>query len=193
MPGEKLFENARILFRNFAGEERQYNQAGARNFCLLLGPEAAEDMAREGWNVKTLRAREEGMPDQPYVKVAVGSGVRPPTVVMITSKGRTTLPEDLYVLLDYADIENVDLIIRPYEWVVNRNAGIKAYLKCIYVTIREDALQRKYADVPEIGSNEQMAIGAGPNQSYDYEGEIVEEDPTYVKILDEEEMQPRRR
>ncbi len=174
MPGEKLFENARILFRNFAGEERQFNQAGARNFVLILEPDAAEDMTREGWNIKMLKSKEEGVPDRPYVQVAVSEkGPRPPTVVLITSRGRTTLPPDMWMLIDYADIENVDLIIRPYEWVVNRNTGIKAYLKSIYVTIREDALQRKYADIPEIGS-EQMAIGAGPQQEWDFEGEIVE-------------------
>lgn len=32
-------ENARIIFRNFSGEERMYNKKGDRNFTLVLTPE----------------------------------------------------------------------------------------------------------------------------------------------------------
>jgi hypothetical protein len=107
-------------------------------------------MAKDGWNIKALRAREEGEEEQPYVQVAVNFKGRPPRVVMITSRGRTTLFEDEVEILDWADIQNVDLIIRPYEWVVNGKSGIKAYLQSIYVTIDEDELELKYSDVPDV-------------------------------------------
>ncbi len=145
-----MMENVRIIFRNFAGREGMYNREGDRNFCVLLDNETADAMARDGWNVKMLAAREEDEEDQPYLQVSVNFKGRPPRVVMITSRGRTTLNEDEVELLDWADIQMVDMIIRPYEWAVNGKTGIKAYLQSIFVTIEEDELEIKYSEVNDI-------------------------------------------
>src|SRR4051812_26768951 len=126
-------ENVRIVFRNFAGKEGMYNREGDRNFAVLLDEATAEAMAKDGWNVKWLKAREEGEEEQPYLQVSVNFKGRPPRIVMITSRGRNTLGEDEVELLDWADIRTVDLIVRPYEWAVNGKTGIKAYLQSIFV------------------------------------------------------------
>jgi hypothetical protein len=165
-------ESARIVFRNFAGKEGMYNREGDRNFCVLLDADLAEQMDKDGWNVKALRAREAGEPDQPYLQVSVGFKGRPPRIVMITSRGRTDLDEETCDLLDWADLRNVDLIVRPYEWTVNGKSGVKAYLKSIFVTIEEDYLELKYANVPQLGGGEDVkAIEGRPH--FDYEGEVV--------------------
>lgn len=171
-------ENAEIIFRNFSGKEGLYNSEGDRNFCLLLDDALAEALIRDGWNVKHLKAREEGDEPRPYIQVSVkyrgrnGNAVRPPTIVMITSKGRSNLDESMCEFLDWVDIANVDLIVRPFEWAVNGKSGIKAYLKAIYVTIQEDDLALKYQDVPEIDANGALAIESG---EHDYiEGEVVD-------------------
>lgn len=143
-----MVEDARIAFRNFEGKEDQYNRAGNRNFAILLPPELADQLAQSGWNVKTLKAREEGDVEQPYIQVNVGYKVAAPQIVMITSKNRTFLTEDEVSLLDTADIKKVDLIFTPYHWnMPNGSSGIKAYLKKMFVTIEEDALDLKYADI----------------------------------------------
>lgn len=145
-----VMEGANIVFRNFAGKEGMYNKEGDRNFCVLLEPDLAERMAQDGWNIKTLKSREEGVPGTPYIQVNVGFKGRPPKLVMITSRGRTELNEDSVELLDWAEIRSVDLIIRPYNWEVNGESGVKAYLKSLFMVIEEDFLDLKYANVPDI-------------------------------------------
>lgn len=145
-----VMENVRMIFRNFAGREGMYNREGDRNFCVLLDHETAEAMARDGWNVKMLSARDEDEEDQPYLQVAVNFKGKPPRIVMITSRGRTTLYEDEVEILDWADIRTTDMIIRPYEWAVNGKTGIKAYLQSIFVVIEEDALELKYAEIADV-------------------------------------------
>ena len=153
MPGRDnnvIMENVRIIFRNFTGKEGMYNREGDRNFAVLLDDPIAHAMHEDGWNVKWLKSREEGEPEQAYLQVSVNFKGRPPRIVMVTSRGRTNLHEDEVELLDWADIRNVDMIIRPYEWAVNNKTGVKAYLQSIFVTIEEDALELKYADMDEI-------------------------------------------
>jgi hypothetical protein len=140
-----MVENARLIFRNFSGKEGQYNREGDRNFAVVLTPEVALDMIQDGWNVRYLDAREDGDPDTPYIQVAVSFKQRPPRVILLTSTSRTQLDEAAVEVLDWADIQVADLIARGYEWTVNGKSGIKAYLQSLFVTIEEDALERKYA------------------------------------------------
>lgn len=141
-----LMEGVRIIFRNFSGKEGQYNREGDRNFAVLLDEKVATTMAEDNWNVKWLRPRNEDEEETPqaYLPVSVNFKGRPPRIVLITSRGRTNLDEATVEMLDWADIVNVDLIIRPYEWTVNNKSGVKAYLQSIYATIDEDPLEVKY-------------------------------------------------
>lgn len=151
-----VFEDARIMFRNFAGLEKQFNSEGDRNFCLMLDPDKAEAMRAEGWNVKQLRPREEGDVPQDYVQVAVSYKNRPPKVVLLTNLGtkRVDLDEETVKVLDYADVKNWDVILNPYEWTMHKDTpsekkGIKAYLKSAFITLNEDELELKYAGIDD--------------------------------------------
>lgn len=146
-----VLEGVRIVFRNFAGKEGQYNREGDRNFGVIIPDTAtAEAMAADGWNVKFLKAREEDeeAEETPWLQVSVNFDKgRPPKIMLVTSRGRTALDAQSVEMLDWADIVNVDLVVRPYTWEVSGRTGIKAYLQTMFVTIEEDVLERKYAEM----------------------------------------------
>ena len=146
-------ENARIGFRNFTGKESQFNRAGSRNFCIFLEPPLAETLVADGWNVKFLEPRDPDEDPQAYLPVEVKYLRYPPKITLITGTGRQFLDEDTVNILDWAEIEAVDLIVRPYNWELNDKTGVKAYLKTMYITIVEDELAKKYRDVPVSGSD----------------------------------------
>jgi hypothetical protein len=151
-----LMEGVRIIFRNFRGEEGLYNKEGTRTFGVILDEKTAQAMANDGWPVKHLEARpefeEEG--DTPWLPVACRFDVFPPRIVIVTSRGREQIEERQVEMLDWADITNVDLIVRPHFWEVSGKSGIKAYVKTMYVTIMEDALELKYGALGNQGDAE---------------------------------------
>lgn len=151
-----ILEDATIRFRNFAGKEGKFNPPGRRNFCLFLEPELGAKLTRDGWNVKQLAPREPEDLPQDYIQVDVSYKNIPPKIYLINSGGKQLLNEDTIDILDWAEIENVDIVVRPYNWEVNGKTGVKAYVKTMYVTIFEDEFEKKYSHVAQDTQDEEL-------------------------------------
>ena len=143
-----VIEGAKLIFKNFAGEESKFNRRGNRNFCVVLEQEDAMNLMDAGWNIKELNTREDEEPLY-YLQTSVSFDNIPPKVVLISGRTKTMLDDTTIDTLDYAEIANVDLIIRPYHWEVNGKTGIKAYLKTMYVTVEVDEFAAKYEVIEE--------------------------------------------
>lgn len=154
-PDPIIVEGARIKFKNFAGEARQYNPAGQRNFVLCLPDELAQQLAAEGWNVKWKPGRHPEDPDEAQLVVKVKyneSGddrSRDPIAYLIQGRRKIALDGRTVATLDRLAPLNIDLVVRPYVWDINGNVGITAYLDEIYYTAVE-GLSSKYADYEEV-------------------------------------------
>ena len=150
-----IVKDCRIGFRNFSGKQGLYNQEGNRNFCLFIDDrEIVDKMILDGWNFRFLKPRDEQEEPVPYLPINVkySSKSKPPIAVLVSNTGQKQLSEETIGILDWVDIEKVDVKICPYHYEVNGKKGVKAYLSKIYVVKREDELDLLYADTPITGS-----------------------------------------
>jgi len=156
-------EDGRLIFKNFQGKGNPpYNKEGDRNFGVLLDDELAAQLLDDGWNVKYRPPRPDDGYQQPWLSVKVKYGKYPPVINLINSSGKIRLTEETVGQLDWARISKADMIIRPYNYpAMNdkdgneiRPAGVAAYVQSLYVTIQEDDLAAKYADIPDIDAGE---------------------------------------
>lgn len=140
-------DNARIIFKNFTGKDDKFGREGDRSFSIVIEDDAlAEQLSNDGWNVKPLTPRDPDEKVNHFIKVKISFKVRPPKIWLLTNHKRTLLDEDAIATLQYARIENADVVVSPWRWEVNGKTGIAAYLETLYVKIEDDPFADKYAD-----------------------------------------------
>lgn len=140
-------DDARIIYRNFAGRASKYNREGDRNFSVIVpDQEIANDLISAGWNVKIKPPREDG--DAPFIflPVKIKFNDRGPAVYLRSGNKQTRLSEEDVSLIDDVDIARVDLDIRPYDWEVNGKNGRTAYLQSIMVEQNIDRFAARFAE-----------------------------------------------
>lgn len=140
---EVRIDDARITFRNFEGAEGKFNAAGNRNFSIFLPTDLAKKLQSEGWSIKWLDSYEDE-PPQALINVKLNFGNYPPNVVLVADGQMTRLDPTNINILDFAELEKVDVILRGYQWEVSGKSGIKAYLKTGYFILVVDELAKKY-------------------------------------------------
>ena len=146
-------EGTKLIFRNFAGNPDNYNKTGGlRTTGVLIPNEEAEALKEEGWNIKYLKPRDEQDEPQAFLTVKCKFGKIQPNIFICTERGTTRLDEETVQSIDYAEIRDVDIIIRPYEY---EPGNISAYIKSLYVNIIEDEFAAKYAKKYDLNVNEE--------------------------------------
>ena len=139
-------EDARIIFRNFAGVGDKFNREGDRNFAVIIPTqEICDELIDAGWNVKIKPPREDGEEPFMFLKVKVQFNNRGPAAYVISGNNTPKrLNEDTIEMLDEIDIASVNMDLRPYDWEVNGKTGRTAYLQAIEVFQNVDRFAAKY-------------------------------------------------
>ena len=114
-------------------------------------------MEADGWSIRWLNSDPQ-TPPQALLAVKVAFGNYPPSIVLISDGHASKLSEENINVLDFAEFEQVDLILRGYSWSVQGRTGIKAYLKTGYFVLVVDELAKKYSQALDTA---QEAIGGG--------------------------------
>lgn len=139
-------EDARIIYRNFAGVGSKFNREGDRNFAVIIPDEETKDVLVEnGWNVKIKDPRDEYEDPFMFLPVKIKFNSRGPAAYVVSGDSVTRLSEETIEMLDEIDIASVDMDIRPYDWEVNGKTGRSAYLQAINVIQNIDRFGARYA------------------------------------------------
>ena len=140
-------DDARIIYRNFAGAGSKYNREGDRNFAVIIPEkEMADALIAEGWNVKVKPPRDEDDDPFMFLPIKVKFNDRGPNAYLQTGARMNRLDEESIACLDDVDIISVDMDVRPYDWEVNGKAGRTAYLQSIKVIQEVDRFAARYAE-----------------------------------------------
>ena len=138
-------EDARIIYRNFAGIGSKYNREGDRNFAVIIpNQEIADELIADGWAVKIKPPRDEDESPFMYLPVKVKFNNRGPAAYVKSGNSVQRLNKDTIGMLDEIDIQSVDMDLRAYDWEVNGKTGRSAYLQAINVIQNIDRFGAQY-------------------------------------------------
>ena len=150
--GHNIVKNARILFPNFSGEEQDYNQAGKRNFRLVIEKALADELEERGCNIHTRPARDETEEDQYTVKIGV---YRDADVRLLSGKAMTVLDPEEYDMVDNeyrkGHVKNGEIGVEFHVSINNRVKNGSPYLRLdtIILPIGKSRLLEDYQDFEE--------------------------------------------
>ena len=150
---ELVVENAVIMWTNFGGSPTKFNpNGGKRTFDLVLTERIAIMLDNDGWNIKSVRGKNEDDPVLYITEIGVNPRANMSVYLCEEVNGKKyrfrVKPEDLSVLDTY-QYSDVALLIRPYVHGRENSAGstIKGYLRQMnLVRLNEDYFHDKYAD-----------------------------------------------
>lgn len=141
-------DDARLIFKNFSGKPSEFNREGDRNFAVIIPDDMADELRKDGWNVKIKTPTNPDIEPYNYLPVKIKFSEYGPTVRVISGRNQVRLDEDTIGQLDHMDILKVDLDLRPYDWEsAIFGSGRTAYLQKMYVTQHVDTLEQRYSEM----------------------------------------------
>lgn len=134
-----------IIFKNFEGRGDKFNREGDRNFSLRFRDAGlADEVAKDGWNVRVKPARDEDEDDFMRLPIKVKFTEYGPKVYLWSGDNRVELDEESVGCLDNIEIDHVNMDVRPYNWTVNGRDGRTAYLQVLEVFQRTNRFEERY-------------------------------------------------
>ena len=168
MIGQKTFKltnltNADILFRNFAGVEKQYNNAGDRNFCVRLDEQIANELASMDIPVKILEPRDEDGEPLRFIKVKIKDFSKlysanvgqhwPEDMPLAERKEKQKLSEASYYSLDDANVQTAWITVSIYRWTMgsgaNKKSGTSLSLSEGFFKVEPNELEAQFFGIPD--------------------------------------------
>ena len=168
MIGKKTFKltnltNADILFRNFAGVEKQYNNAGDRNFCVRLDEQIANELASMDIPVKILEPRDEDGEPLRFIKVKIKDFSKvysanvgqhwPADMSLAERKEKQKLSEASYYSLDDANVQTAWITVSIYRWEMgagpNKKRGTSLSLSEGFFKVEPNELEAQFFGIPD--------------------------------------------
>ena len=141
-----------IIWKNFSGERRQYNERGDRLFNIVISDENyATDLANAGWPVKEFLNREEGEEREFHMECKVNYASKyPPRIYLVKHEKSIMLSEATISTLDMLPISFVSVKLNPYRWSNTSGSGIKPYVDTMYAMVDQNELDERYKHLEEV-------------------------------------------
>ena len=150
-------EDCVIDRRNFGGSEikrngRILNDAGKRNFLLILSPEMTEEFMDRGWNVGKFSQRDPDVEPEGFMRVTISYFKNPPIIHYISGDVDTLLDESRLYLLDTVNMESIDMRVVGVNKQTKDGTWKKyAYVEEMWIVVTPDRFAAKYANLRKNG------------------------------------------
>lgn len=157
-------EGVQLCCRNFSGTK--FGKSSTRSFGVLIDDGLAKQLIDDGWSSVKFFPGNPNDPDDkpvPWLSIKFKYGIsaktgRPtgPTIVLINSRGKKRLDQEIVDQLDWSLIKEADVIAHPYAYPAmnGKDAGISTWLDALYVTVQEDEFEMKYSELRDLDAEE---------------------------------------
>ena len=135
-------------FSHFDGRKDTFNDEGDHNFTIILPEDQARNLLAipDGWTIKEREGREEGDPIEYTMKIKISYKYEQPQVFILKGNKRFRAAEEDLADIKRSTCERIDVIVSPSRWVNGDRSGVTAYVKEMYVQIKESRFAEQYAD-----------------------------------------------